>query len=237
MHGSWIETKRSDFHRTLPVARFGPPVTALGEYVVLGAAICGYVQGVPASLDRMEDAALVAAVVGGEVRAWNALVDRYAQMIWSVGRQSGLPAAESEDLVQIVFTRAIEHIERIEDPAAFGGWVRTVAKREAWLQVARRRRESGGESVLDQEMAQSDEDLDLLVERQQAVRMSFLKLGERCQELVQSLFSEMEVNSYQVLADRLQININSVGPTRRRCLEELQGLLISQYPELFEETS
>ena len=217
--------------------RFDILVKALGEYIVLGTAICGYVQDVPASLDKLGDAALVAAVVGGEVRAWNALVDRYAQMIWSVGRQSGLPPSESEDLVQTVFTRAIEHIERIEDPTAFGGWVRTVAKREAWLQVARRRRESGGNSVLDQEMAQPNEDFDLLLERQQAVRSSFLKLGERCQELVQNLFSEMEVHSYQFLADRLKIKVNSVGPTRRRCLDELQGLLISQYPDLFEETS
>lgn len=185
----------------------------------------------------MEDADLVAAVVGGEVRAWNGLIDRYAQMIWSIARRSGLPAAEAEDLVQVVFTIAIQGIEGIEDPSAFGGWIRTVAKREAWRQAAKRRRESPSEMALEADPASLHGDADLQAERQQAVRRSFRRLGDRCRALIQSLFSETEVPSYQSLADTVGISANSVGPTRRRCLDELRGILTSQFPGLFEESS
>jgi len=207
------------------------------ELVVFGHVICGYGHRVKGSLETLDDASLVAAITSGEVRAWNGLVDRYAQLIWSVGRRCGLPESESEDLVQTVFTITIQSIEQLEDSSALGGWILMIAKREAWRQSARWRRQRSGHPALEHEIA--EEDVDRIgegVERQQAVRTAFKKLGARCRGFIQNLFSSTEVPSYQHLADEFDVKLNSVGPIRRRCLDELQVILVSEFPELFQET-
>ena len=207
------------------------------KLVVSGDVICGYGHRVKGSLEKLDDVSLVTAIISGEVRAWNALVDRYAQLIWSVGRRCGLPASESEDLVQTVFTITIQSIEQLEDPAALGGWILMIAKREAWRQGARWRRDQPKHSALEHEIA--GEDVDQIgedLERQQAVRIAFKKLGERCRGFIRNLFSESEVPSYSHLAQEFDVKLNSVGPIRRRCLDELQVILVSEFPELFRET-
>ena len=58
-------------------------------------------------------------------------------------------------------------------------------------------------------------------ERQQAVRASMRRLDRRCQALLMELFGRLEAASYDEVAQRLGIAPNSVGPTRRRCLQKL----------------
>lgn len=198
---------------------------------------CGYVRSVQGSPDKLDDATLVAAIAGGEVRAWNILVERYAQMIWAIGRSSGLPAVEAEDLVQAVFTQVIQTLDQIKDPAALASWIRTIAKREAWRQVARYRRISPNEQAESLHEGFSDDDFDLRIERQQAVRRALSTLGDRCRRLIQAFFSDVQVPSYDGLAGDFGVSPNSIGPTRRRCLDQLQAVLASEFPELFEKSS
>jgi DNA-directed RNA polymerase specialized sigma24 family protein len=59
------------------------------------------------------------------------------------------------------------------------------------------------------------------MERQQAVRASLSRLDERCRTLLIELFGIGDQPSYEDVADRLGLLPNSVGPTRRRCLDKL----------------
>ena len=61
-----------------------------------------------------------------------------------------------------------------------------------------------------------------------AVRAAVSQLTGNCRKLVDALFSDTaDRSSYQQLADDLGVPMNSLGPTRARCLEKLRRLLLA----------
>jgi RNA polymerase sigma factor (sigma-70 family) len=73
---------------------------------------------------------LVAGARNGEQRAWDALVERFAPLIWSVCRQYRLGDADAEDVGQTVWLRLVDQLDRVRDPAALPGWLATTTRRE-----------------------------------------------------------------------------------------------------------
>ena len=72
------------------------------------------------------------------------------------------------------------------------------------------------------------EDELLALERQRIVRAAVAQLPATCRKLVTALFSDTDdAASYQELAERLGIPMNSLGPTRARCLEKLRRSLVA----------
>jgi RNA polymerase sigma factor (sigma-70 family) len=80
---------------------------------------------------------LVAAAAAGDQQAWDALVDRYASLLWSVARSYRLSAPDAADVVQTTWLRLVEHLGQIADPDRLPGWLATSARREC-LRVLRR---------------------------------------------------------------------------------------------------
>ena len=76
----------------------------------------------------------------GEKQAWDALVKRYAPLIWSVCRRYRLGGADAGDVGQTVWLRLLEQLDKIRDPAALPGWLATTTQRECGrvLRAARR---------------------------------------------------------------------------------------------------
>src|SRR5215468_6167396 len=66
----------------------------------------------------------------GDQRAWDALVDRYAPLIWSICRRYRLGRADAEDVAQSVWLRLADQLDQIRDPAALAGWLATTTGRE-----------------------------------------------------------------------------------------------------------
>jgi RNA polymerase sigma-70 factor (ECF subfamily) len=58
------------------------------------------------------------------------LYDRYARLIHGV-LLARAPRADVEDLVQEVFLAAWNRLDGLRDPAAFGGWIATIARNRA----------------------------------------------------------------------------------------------------------
>src|SRR3954469_9414441 len=84
--------------------------------------------------------ALVAAAAAGGAQGWSQLIDRYAVLIRSVCRSHRLADADADDVAQLTWLRAVEHIGRLRDPALFGAWVVTTARRECLRVLQGRRR-------------------------------------------------------------------------------------------------
>lgn len=63
------------------------------------------------------------------------------------------------------------------------------------------------------------------LERQQVVRQAVAALPERCRRLITLLFYNKEELSYSDIARILKAPVNSIGPTRARCLEKLKKIL------------
>ena len=168
--------------------------------------------------------ALVAAAADGQPQAWRELIDRYAVLVRSVCRSHRLSDADADDVAQLTWLRAVEHIGRLRDPERFGAWVATTARREC-LRVlqGRKRVVPTCDEVRNPLFAAhvDEDDIALAAERRVAVRQALRVLPDRQRTLLRLLHSEYEP-SYEDIGRRLGMPIGSIGPTRGRALERLR---------------
>src|SRR5436190_2103541 len=75
-------------------------------------------------------AATIRAVAAGDQEAFGRLYADYVRMVHAIllGR---IPRRDVDDLVQDVFLTAYTRIRELRDPAAFGGWIATIARNRA----------------------------------------------------------------------------------------------------------
>jgi DNA-directed RNA polymerase specialized sigma24 family protein len=81
-------------------------------------------------------AALALAARDGSQQAWNEIVDRYAPLVWGIGRHYGLSRRDVEDMGRMVWLRLVEHLTDLGDPATLPQWIAGRARDEA-LRVVR----------------------------------------------------------------------------------------------------
>ena len=169
---------------------------------------------------------LVAEATGGNQAAWNAIVDRYAALVWSVCLRFRLSESDAADVVQTVWLRAVERLSSLREPAALPGWLATTTRREC-IKVASGSRGSWplGELAAtlpaDEESTAPDAEL-LAAERRALVREGFAQLPVHCQRLLAMLVSG-DTLSYAEIGARLEMPVGSIGPTRSRCLDKLRA--------------
>lgn len=77
-----------------------------------------------------ETAALVGAAQAGDRAAFGALYERFARLVHGVLLASA-SRDDVPDLLQEVFLRALRQLHTLREPAAFGGWIATMARNEA----------------------------------------------------------------------------------------------------------
>ena len=87
---------------------------------------------------------LVTRARGGDKRAWDALVERYAPLIWSICRKYRLGRDDADDVGQSVWLRLVDQLDKIRNPAALAGWLATTTRRECGRLVARGARTGRG---------------------------------------------------------------------------------------------
>jgi RNA polymerase sigma factor (sigma-70 family) len=169
---------------------------------------------------------LVAQARNGDRQAWDALVERYAPLIWSICRRHGLGAADAGDVGQSVWMRLVDQLDKIRDPAALPGWLATTTRREC-VRVARTARGPYAAAYapdvenLPDELTETTEQEVLAAERQAALREAFGDLDPSSQQLITLLIQDPPV-SYAEISARLGIAVGSIGPYRGRCLAKLR---------------
>jgi RNA polymerase sigma factor (sigma-70 family) len=169
---------------------------------------------------------LVTRAAKGDKHAWDALVERFIPLIWSICRRHRLGDADTEDVGQNVWLRLVDQLDKIRDPAALPGWLATVTRREC-LRVlgARQGPLAGGyvmsaEIIADEQSRTAEQGL-LAAERHAALREAFAALPPSGQRLIALLLEDPPV-PYAEISARLGIPVGSIGPTRRRCLDKLR---------------
>ena len=171
--------------------------------------------------DTLSVAALVRAAASGDRAAWDALVDQYASLVWSVTRAHRLSDADAADVSQTTWLRLVERLDGLREPERVGAWLATTARRECLRTLGGRQREV----VADLDALPGGEDGagTALLERERAavMRSAFARLGERCQRLLRVLMAD-PAPGYDEVAAALDMPIGSIGPTRARCLERLR---------------
>ncbi|MCP4639036.1 MAG: RNA polymerase sigma factor [bacterium] len=85
------------------------------------------------------DAVLVKAVVAGDTAAYETLVRRYERAVLAVALSVLKDYHGAEDASQETFVVAYRKLGQLRQPAAFGGWLMRIARRQA-LRLRRMRR-------------------------------------------------------------------------------------------------
>jgi RNA polymerase sigma factor (sigma-70 family) len=162
----------------------------------------------------------------GDKQAWDALVERYVPLIWSICRRYRLADADAEDVNQSVWLMLVDQLSALREPAALPGWLATTTQRECGRVVRAARRTRPGGQVLednipDEQTVTAEEEL-LKAERQAALREAFTCLSPSYQQLLTMLVQDPPVPYAQISAE-LGIPVGSIGPTRSRCLNKLRS--------------
>jgi RNA polymerase sigma factor (sigma-70 family) len=169
---------------------------------------------------------LVIRARSGDKQAWDALIERYAPLVWSICRRYRIGGADAEDVSQNVWLQLLDQLDRIRDPAALPGWLATTAQRECWrVQRAARGPHAGGcmldaEDIPDEQAKMAEQEV-LLAERSAALREAFADLPPGCQRLIALLIEDPPI-PYADIGAKLGIPVGSIGPSRARCLAKLR---------------
>jgi RNA polymerase sigma factor (sigma-70 family) len=160
----------------------------------------------------------------GDRQAWDALVERYAPLIWAICRRYRLVGTDAEDVSQAVWLTMVEQLGNLRDPAALPGWLVTTTRRECGrVQRATAKLAGGGqvlENLPDAQAIMAEKEL-LTAERHAALREAFARLPSASQQLLALLIADPPL-PYAEISVRLGIPIGSIGPNRSRCLDKLR---------------
>ena len=169
---------------------------------------------------------LVTRAQNGDQQAWDALIERYAPLVWSICHRYQLGNADAQDVSQNVWMRLVNHLGSLRDPAAIPGWLATTTQREC----SRAARAACSprvvalapeiENMPDAEAGMAEQEL-LIAERHAALREALSDLPPCCQQLI-ALLTQDPPASYAQLSAKLGIPVGSIGPSRRRCLDKLR---------------
>lgn len=170
--------------------------------------------------------ALLEAVIRGSSDAWNELVDRYGRLVWSVTRSFRLDEATAADVSQTVWLRLTENCERIHKPEKLASWLATTTRNEA-LKVVRQRQRTAPAEMMDdtpdlftrsaEERLVDDETLAEAID-------AFVQLSDDCRQLLRLLCAVPAIE-YATISEMIGRPVGSIGPTRRRCLDNLRSLM------------
>ena len=165
----------------------------------------------------------------GNERAWDALIQKYKRLIYSVPVKWGLPAADASDVFQSVVADMLGELDRLREPQALPLWLSQVASHKCIQWRRRQARESAperGEKRPDPGPPDlSPEDLLHETMREQVLRQALFSASPRCRELIRLLFYEQPARPYPEVAATLGLAVGSIGFIRRRCLERLRKFL------------
>ena len=177
---------------------------------------------------------LVTRAGNGDKQAWDALVERYAPLIWSICRRHGLGRADASKVGQSMWLQLVDQLRTVRDPAAIPGWIARTAEQECRrVRHAARSPHATGQLPYDGHVAAeragagqpevagiAEREL-LLAERNAALREAFSDLPPACQQLITMLIEDPPAPGAEIGA---KLGIPAWGIERGcgRCLDRLR---------------
>jgi RNA polymerase sigma factor (sigma-70 family) len=159
----------------------------------------------------------------GRPEAIEDLVRVMTPVLWQVARASRLSADDAADVVQAAWLALVRNASTIQDPHAVAAWLITTVRRDAIRRSRAARAIAVDDEVLDALAPVAAPAEDVAVERDEHRRLwrAVRGLTDRCQELLRVVAFERRPD-YAAIAERLDMRVGSIGPTRARCLDKLR---------------
>jgi len=168
---------------------------------------------------------LVQECLRGNEQAWNALVERYKDLVFSIPLRYGAPQQDAADIFQAVWLDVFNELPRLRDPEALQGWLVRVTAHKAYHW---KKRQDSPADVAEIELPANGtlaSDVLANVEREQMLREAIAQLPPRCREMIELLFFQQPPLPYAEVAQRLKLAPGSIGFIRGRCLKRLKDNL------------
>ncbi len=181
------------------------------------------------ALGEATDEELLHLAVGGGAQrssAWSVLVRRLSPRMYAVARSFRLDPATCDDLVQTAWLRLIERADGLRAPGSVRPWLCMVVRNDARKLVTRTRTvpvAAFWDQPRDEQPTAPDSNI-IADETATALRTAFALLGDECRQLLQLMLCDPPL-SYDEVAASIGRPRGSLGPTRRRCLDQLRSLL------------
>jgi RNA polymerase sigma factor (sigma-70 family) len=178
-----------------------------------------------------DDDQLVQACLKGREKAWDTLIDKYKNLIFSIPIKYRLPADDADDIFQEVCLDLFRELPRLRTPRALAAWLIQTTSHKCFHR--KRERQRYAPTISDGSLnsvgeADVPEDLVHEVEREQMLREALSAVPPRCREIIRMLFFQEPVVPYEEVAKNLAVAKGSIGFLRMRCLEHLRRLLEKQ---------
>jgi RNA polymerase sigma factor (sigma-70 family) len=168
----------------------------------------------------------------GNAGAWHQLLNKYERLVYSIALRYGLSRDDAADIAQITFTILIQSLDSLAEDSRLGPWLATVARRHTWRLLERNRREAASERLEATDIAESavllgKSDAESIEhwELTEWLDAGLSKISENCRKLLLALYFQPERSSYAEVAERLDMPIGSIGPSRARCIKRLKQVL------------
>jgi|SRR5580658_6714981 RNA polymerase sigma-70 factor (ECF subfamily) len=182
------------------------------------------------------DAALMLRVKGGDMEAFEALVEKYKRPIINMMFRMIRDLDEAEDLAQNVFLRVYQSADRYQASAKFSTWIFTIARHLCLNEIRRRARHpedslESSQSDNDDQPAKQFQDSRtfsppqafLHGELERKIQQALAELPEK-QRLAITLCQEQEL-SYDEIADVLECSLSATKSLIHRGRETLKQKL------------
>ena len=86
-----------------------------------------------------EDISLVRAAKNGDVSAFEELVKQYERKLFRIARNVMHNTEDAEDIVQIAFLKAYQHLRQFQENAKFSTWLIRIALNESFMKIRKQR--------------------------------------------------------------------------------------------------
>ena len=163
-------------------------------------------------------------LVGNE-QAWNALIDRYKNLIFSIPIRYGLSRDDASEIFQQVCLKLLAELPAIRDPASLPAWLIRVTSHKCFHWGRRERlheRLDGETGDMPAEGTPLADEVVWQIERAQILREALLEISDRGRSLIHMLFYEEPAMPYDEVAAKLNLARGSIGFIRMRCLRQLR---------------
>ncbi len=175
---------------------------------------------------RWPDERLVKECLNDNEEAWNALVEKYKNLVYSVPLKYGLSTEDAADVFQSVFLELLEKLPAIRAPKALPMWLIQVTSHKC-LRLKQHQQRAVPDEL--EEMESQSRQFNAAVleefENEHRLREAVSSLAPRCRELIEMLFFEEPSRPYAKIAKSLGIATGSISFIRARCLQRLRAAL------------
>lgn len=176
------------------------------------------------SVDRSEQAELVARARAGDGTAFAALVEPAKSRVWSVCLRITGQAPDAEDAMQDALTSAWQNLDKFREDAQFSTWLYRIASNAA-LSLIRKRRDQPTDL---QENAWISPDPTDAIDTTDRVQRALAAIPENFRAIL--VLREYGELSYNEIADSLGVNVQTVKSRLNRARAAVAAQLMDDSP-------